>query len=133
MQALLASPAAVEALREENELLKKQLAELRAQATNAPATGLNDELANARARISILQSNAEVNLLEREALENRVRQLESGAKPPVLTPAEAENEARIRELTQERDDLLAKLGQANRGVVRPQEAGRGGANRRADR
>ncbi len=113
VQVLLASPAAVEALREENELLKKQLAELRAQATNAPATGLNDELANARARISILQSNAEVNLLEREALENRVRQLESGAKPPVLTPAEAENEARIRELTQERDDLLAKLGQAN--------------------
>ena len=113
VQALLASPAAVEALREENELLKKQLAELRAQATNAPVTGLNDELANARARISILQSNAEVSLLEREALENRVRQLESGAKPPVLTPGEAENEARIRELTQERDDLLAKLGTAN--------------------
>jgi tetratricopeptide (TPR) repeat protein len=113
VQALLASPAAVEALREENELLKKQLAELRAQATNAPVTGLNDELANARARISILQSNAEVSLLEREALENRVRQLESGAKPRVLTPGEAENEARIRELTQERDDLLAKLGTAN--------------------
>ena len=113
MQALLASPAAGEALREENELLKKQLAELRAQATNAPAPGLNDEVANARARISILQSNAEVSLLEREALENRVRQLESGAKPPVPTATEAENEARLRELTQERDDLLAKLGKAN--------------------
>ncbi|MGA3284396.1 MAG: tetratricopeptide repeat protein [Verrucomicrobiota bacterium] len=113
VQALLASPAAVEALRGENELLKKQLAELRAMATNSPATGLSAELVNARARISILQSNAEVSLLEREALENRVRQLQSGAKPPVLTPSEAENEARIRELTQERDDLLAKLGKAN--------------------
>jgi len=113
MRALLASPAAVEALREENELLKKQMAELRTQATNTPAPGLNDELANARARISILQSNAEVSLLERGALENRVRQLESGAKPPGRTPSQAENEARIRELIQERDDLLAKLGNAN--------------------
>jgi tetratricopeptide (TPR) repeat protein len=114
VQALLASPAAVEVLRQENALLKKQLAELRTQAANAPVTGLNVELANARARISILQSNAEVSLLEREALENRVRQLESGAKPPVLAPREAENEARIRELTQERNDLLAKLGKANK-------------------
>ena len=113
VQALLASPAAAEALREENELLKKQMAELRSQATNAPMTSSSAELADARARISILQSNAEVSLLEREALESRVRQLESGAKPPALTPREAENEARIRELTQERDDLLAKLGKAN--------------------
>ena len=112
-QALLASPAALEALRQENELLKKQLAESREMATNSPVTGLNAELADARARISILQSNAEVSLLEREALENRVRQLASGAKPPVRTPSEAKNEARIRELTQERDDLLAKLGKAN--------------------
>ena len=112
-QALLASPAALEALRQENELLKKQLAESREMATNSPVTGLNAELADARARISILQSNAEVSLLEREALENRARQLASGAKPPVLTPSEAKNEARIRELTQERDDLLAKLGKAN--------------------
>jgi tetratricopeptide (TPR) repeat protein len=113
VRALLASPTTVEVLRAENELLKKQMAELRAQATNAPAPGLNAELANARAHISILQSNAEVNLLEREALENRVRQLESGAKPPGLTPSQSQNEARIRELTQERDDLLAKLGKAN--------------------
>ena len=113
VQALLASPAAAEALRAENELLKKQMAELKAQATNAPVPGLDAELANARARLSIFQSNAEVSLLEREALESRVRQLESGAKPASRTPKEAENEARIRELTQERDDLLAKLGKAN--------------------
>ncbi|MGD0745519.1 MAG: tetratricopeptide repeat protein [Verrucomicrobiota bacterium] len=113
VRALLASPAAAEALREENALLKKQLAESRAQAAKSPAAALNAELANARARISILQSNAEVTLLERQALENRVRQLESGAKPAAPPPGQAENEARIRELTQERNDLLAKLGKAN--------------------
>ena len=113
VQALLASPAAAEALREENELLKKQMAELRAQATNAPVTSSSAELADARVRISVLQSNAEVSLLEKEGLESRVRQLESGVKPPAPTPKEAENEARIRELTQERNDLLAKLGKAN--------------------
>jgi len=113
VQELLASPAAVEALREENELLKRQLAELRAQATNAPPAGLNADLAEARGRIAVLRSNAEVNLLEKEALENRLQQLQSGVRPPVLTAAGSENEARIRELTQERDDLLAKLGQAN--------------------
>ena len=113
VQALLASPAAAEALREENALLKKQMAELRAQATNPPVASASAELADARARISILQSNADVSLLERQALENRVRQLESGAKPPALTPRETENAARIRELTQERDELLAKLGRAN--------------------
>jgi len=32
---------------------------------------------------------------------------------PVPTPNQAENEARIRALTQERNDLLAKLGEAN--------------------
>ena len=113
VQALLASPAAAEAMREENELLKKQMAELQAQLTTAPVTSSSAEMADARVRISILQSNAEVSLLEKEALENRVRQLESGAKPPARTPGEAENEARVRELTQERDDLLAKLGKAN--------------------
>lgn len=113
VQALMASPDAMEALRQENELLKRQLAESRMQSTNSPVTDLSAELANARAHISILQSNAEVNLLEKEALENRVRQLASDAKPPVQLPNEAENEARIRELTQERDDLLAKLGRAN--------------------
>jgi len=114
VQALLASPAAAEALREENALLKKQLAEMRSSATNPAATNLNLELNAAQTRISVLQSNAEVDFLEKQALENRVRQLQAGVKPPAPAPGQAENEARIRELTQERNDLLAKLGTANR-------------------
>jgi tetratricopeptide (TPR) repeat protein len=113
MRALLASPDAAEALREENALLKQQLAELRAAATNAPAAGLNAELANARTHISILQSNAEVSSLEKAALENRVRELQAGNPTLPTPPSQTENEVRIRELTLERDFLLAKLGKAN--------------------
>ena len=113
VQSLLAGPGTLDALRAENALLKKQIVELRMQGPSASVAALNTELAQARARISILQSNAEVNLLEREALENRVRQLEAGAKPAGTAPNQAENEERIRELTQERNDLLAKLGKAN--------------------
>jgi len=63
----------------------------------------------------VLQSASAVGLLEKSALENRVRQLQIAAvnSTPVPAPNQAENEARIRALTQERNDLLAKLGEAN--------------------
>ena len=53
--------------------------------------------------------------LEKSALENRVRQLQIAAvnTAPVPGTSPAENEAHLRALTQERDDLLAKLGEAN--------------------
>jgi tetratricopeptide (TPR) repeat protein len=104
-------------LREENALLKKQLADLKPAATNlAEAAQLNAELAGARKQIAVLQSAAEVGFLERTALENRVRQLQIAAvtsAPVAPPPGQAENEAHIRELTQERNNLLAKLGEAN--------------------
>ncbi|HEV2436223.1 MAG TPA: hypothetical protein VG077_09510, partial [Verrucomicrobiae bacterium] len=109
LQSLLASADAAEALRQENELLKKQVASL--QSAPAPVVGTGNaaaELAGARTQIATLQSAAEVNLLEKIALENRLKQLQSMApKPPpaVAGPSQAENEARIRELQQERDDL----------------------------
>jgi Flp pilus assembly protein TadD len=118
VQALLAGPQAMAALREESALLKKQLAGLKPAALKpAEAARLNSELDTARKRIAALQSAAEVGFLEQAALENRVRQLQiatvnsTPAPPP---PNQAEYEARIRALTQERNDLLAKLGEANR-------------------
>jgi Flp pilus assembly protein TadD len=117
VQALLASPEAMAALREENALLKKQLAELKPAAPNAAETArLDAELARARKQIAALQAAAEVGFLERAALENRVKQLQitavnSAPLPP--PPNQAEYEAHIRALTQERNDLLAKLGEAN--------------------
>ena len=116
VQALLASPEAMAALREENALLKKQLADLKPAAPDAAeAARLNAELAGARKQIAALQSAAEVGFLEKAALENRVKQLQIAAvnSAPVPAPNQAENEARIRALTQERNDLLAKLGEAN--------------------
>ena len=114
-QAVLKGPTAVEALREENALLRQQVAELRA-ATNALASSVNLELINARAEITLLRSNAKVGALEKTALENRVQQLQSGKAPaPASAPSatQVDYEARIRALTQERDNLLAKLSQTN--------------------
>jgi tetratricopeptide (TPR) repeat protein len=117
VQALLAGPEAMAALREENALLKKQLAGLKSAAPNAAeAARLNAELAEARKRIAALQSAAEVGFLEKAALENRVKQLQIAAvnsAPVAPPPNQAEYEAHIRALTQERNDLLAKLGEAN--------------------
>ena len=116
VQALLAGPEAMAALREENALLKKQLAGLKPAAPNpAEAARLKAELDAARKRIAALQAAAEVGFLEKSALENRVRQLQITAvnSAPIPPPNQAENEARIRALTQERNDLLAKLGEAN--------------------
>jgi Flp pilus assembly protein TadD len=116
LQSLLTSADAAEALRQENELLKKQVASLQsAPAVSPPAGNPPADLARAQAQIAALQSSAEVNSLERIALEDRVRQLQgTAARPaPAAGPSQAEYEAHIRELEQERDDLLARLGDAN--------------------
>jgi cytochrome c-type biogenesis protein CcmH/NrfG len=117
LQSLLTSADAVEALRQENELLKKEVASLKsAPAIVAPAGIPAAELARAQAQIAALQSTAEVNSLEKIALEERVTKLQgAAANPPAAAgPGPAEYEAQIRELKQERDDLLARLGDANR-------------------
>jgi len=117
VQALLASPDTIQALREENALLKKQIADFKPAAPDpAEAARLNAELAGLRKQIAELQSASAVVFLEKSALENRVRQLQIAAvnSAPVPAPNQAENEERIRTLTQERNDLLAKLGEANR-------------------
>ncbi len=117
VQTLLASPGAIQALREENEVLKKQIVDLKtASPTSAEAVRLNAELAGMRDQIVALQSAAQVASLEKSALENRVRQLQVTAvnSAPAPAPGQADSEARIRALTQDRDNLLAKLGEANK-------------------
>ncbi|MFZ0826907.1 MAG: tetratricopeptide repeat protein, partial [Verrucomicrobiia bacterium] len=117
VQTLLASPGAIEALREENEVLKKQIADLKTVSpTSAEAARLDSELTGMRNQIAALQSAAQVAALEKSALENRVRQLQITAvnTVPVPAPDPADNAARLRTLTLERDDLLAKLGEANK-------------------
>ncbi|MGA2788866.1 MAG: tetratricopeptide repeat protein [Verrucomicrobiota bacterium] len=117
VQTLLASPETIQALREENAVLKKQIADFKPAAPDpVEAARLNSELDGMRKQIAALQSAATVSSLEKSALENRVRQLQIAAvnSAPVPAANQSENEARIRALTQERNDLLAKLGEANK-------------------
>jgi tetratricopeptide (TPR) repeat protein len=116
VQVLLASPETIQALREENAVLKKQIANFKPAAPDpVEAARLNSELTGMRKQIVALQSAAAVGFLEKSALENRVRQLQVAAvnSAPAPAPSQVENEARIRALTQERNNLLAKLGEAN--------------------
>jgi tetratricopeptide (TPR) repeat protein len=116
VQSLLANPGSMEALHDENAMLKSQLAELQSSSsTNLPEIDrLNSDLKKARLEIAALQSDTQVKQLEKAALENRIEKLKADAAKIVPPPGQEENEARIRELTQERDDLLAKLGEANK-------------------
>jgi len=126
VQTLLASPGAIQALREENEVLKKQIVDLKtASPTSAEAVRLNSELAGMRSQIAALQSAAQVASLEKSALENRVRQLQVAAvnSAPAPAPSPDDNEARIRALTLDRDNLLAKLGEANQALYGSRKQG----------
>lgn len=71
LQPLLANANALQALREENAMLKKQ-------AASSQNAGRGDELAKLRAQVAALQSDADVNWLERAALENRLKQSQPG-------------------------------------------------------
>lgn len=82
------------ALREENELLKKQLAELKSKPVPAsPTDATSQKLKEAQAQLAALQSDKEIMRLEKIALENKVKQLTSGQAtvpaPVVPTPASA--------------------------------------------
>ena len=118
LQSLLANSGALDALREENTLLKKQVAALSLGVTHSAASTVQaeEDLKQARLQIASLQSDLQVRRLETAALENQLRKL-STAPEPAPTPAPAIDslalEARIRELTRERNELIAKLGAAN--------------------
>jgi Flp pilus assembly protein TadD len=77
VQSLEADAGGVEALREENQLLKKQLADLRsATADGSSIADLDAELARLRAQLAALQSAAAVDWLEKAALENRLERFQ---------------------------------------------------------
>ena len=105
---------AAAALRAENQLLKKQLADLKAAPPPASkAEEANRQLAQAQAQIAALQSDKEVLRLEKIALENRVKQLSAPTAPPRRS-AKAADAARIKQLERERDDLKKLLAAANK-------------------
>ncbi|MGH7953874.1 MAG: tetratricopeptide repeat protein, partial [Limisphaerales bacterium] len=88
-----------------------------ATATNSAAMAASAlDLENARKQIASLQSQVDVRVLENQALENRLRQLQSAPATAAPVSSHSDSAAKIRELTQERDDLLAKLSAANKEI-----------------
>jgi Tfp pilus assembly protein PilF len=101
----------VDLLRSENDRLKVQLAALQAAAGDASAAGeLAAKLRTANAQISSLQTTVKVVTLERGALENKVKQLTA----EVDQLRAANDEGRIRDLTEQRDELAKELAGAGR-------------------
>lgn len=102
--------AALATLQAENASLTHELEVLRAaQASAADSGSLVAELNQARAQIAQLQAEARIAALEKLALERKLKQLLSATNSGVSSVA---YETRIRELTQERDDLRQQLHQA---------------------
>jgi tetratricopeptide (TPR) repeat protein len=102
------------AVRTENQLLKRQVAELRA----APAVVVKsaDSFTQApvtQTQLAALQSEREILRLEKTALENRVKQLTAAAAPPPPSPS-AEAAGHIQAIEAERDALQKRLDAANR-------------------
>ena len=116
LKSLSADNEALAALKAENELLKKQVTDLRSA---QPAGDSNLKLAQAQAQIAALQSDKEVLRLEKITLENRVKQLMASANvnpaPAVaVAPQSKQDAAKMKQLQEERDDLQKKLEAANK-------------------
>jgi tetratricopeptide (TPR) repeat protein len=109
LDTLATRPGTMEAVRDENAQLKKQLADMKA-ATNSVVDQFASELNRTKAQIAVFQSDAQVALLEKSALEARMRQMQATNRAAV---SQVESEARIKALMEERDNLLQKLGDAN--------------------
>jgi cytochrome c-type biogenesis protein CcmH/NrfG len=115
LKTLSADAEASAAMRAENQLLKKQLADLKA----APPSDDKGEqsrrqLAEAQAKIAALQSDKEMLRLEKNALEVRVKQLPSGPASVAAPASKTTDAARIKQLEKERDDLQKQLAAANK-------------------
>jgi Tfp pilus assembly protein PilF len=110
--------SSVDLLRNENERLKVQLTALQSAATDATAAGdLAAKLRAATRQITSLQSSVSLVTLEKGALENRVQQLAAE-----LEQLRATNyEERLRDLTEQRDELAKKLAEA--GKKNPRKSG----------
>lgn len=122
VRTLTARADAAEALRLENEVLKKQLSDARTAAASPTADAeATRKLAEAQARIATLQSDAEILRLEKLALEARVKTLGSqtqvvmvAASPAIQPPVTPADAARIKALEGERNELTKKLDAANK-------------------
>lgn len=115
--ALEAEVAKADALRAENELLRRQVSELRAaSSTNNSSAQLFARLTAAEAQIAALQSERDILRLERAALESRVVALMAGKGVP------GRDARRVSELERQVEDLQRQLVESNRELTRRADA-----------
>ncbi|MDB6066764.1 MAG: Tetratricopeptide 2 repeat protein [Pedosphaera sp.] len=118
LQSHLSAPPASDpvtvALREENEVLKKQLAGMKSKDATAPKSGdLNRKLQEAQTQLAALESDKAILRLEKIALENRVKQMTAAAPVENAIPpapvVDAESADKIKQLESQRDELQKRL------------------------
>jgi Tfp pilus assembly protein PilF len=103
--------AALAALKAQNEKLKQQITAFNTTVTNLPDVGrLQNELKAAREEIAALRSAASLASLEKSALENRVVKLNAD----IEELRKANNDGRIRDLIEQKNELEQKLAAAER-------------------
>ena len=111
-----ADAEALASMRVQNERLQKQLLELKSSPRTAAksSTDATRQLAQAKAQISLLQSDNETLRMEKVALERRLKQVPAPVLQAKVTPvpAKAESPGRVRQLEQERDRLQQQLAAA---------------------
>jgi tetratricopeptide (TPR) repeat protein len=102
--------ATLAALRAENAALKSKLEQIRSASLGLLSAddALKLELKQSRERIATLQSEAQIAALEKLALQHKLETLLT------TTNSSAAYEARIRQLTNERNDLMTRLDAANK-------------------
>jgi tetratricopeptide (TPR) repeat protein len=106
---LAAPDADTAALRQENAVLKKQVAELKKPASSGG--DLDRKLRQAQAQIAALESDKELLDLEKIALQDRVKQMQTATngQPAVTGQADNGSAEKIRQLEAERDALQTRL------------------------
>ncbi len=110
------------ALRTENEILKKELAELKTKAASgSPSDELARKLMEAQTQLAAVQSDKEILRIEKGALEDRIRELSMKSNSPaaVMVPAQLTDNVttgKIKELELQRDELEKSLVAATREI-----------------
>jgi len=115
VKTLAANSAELASLRSENAALKKNLTSKSPGDATASNAELSRQLAQAQQTIASLQADKEVWRLEKDALQNRVKQLSSEPKiASAPTPLWTQDSERVKQLERERDDLQKKLDAAQK-------------------
>ena len=114
VKTLMADNTNLVALRAENAALKKAAAS-KTPVDSAATAELTKQLAQAQKTIAALEADKDVWRLEKDALQNRVKQL--AAEPRVATaptPLWTQESEHVKQLERERDDLQKKLDAAQK-------------------